>query len=392
MFDMDVNEFNVDETVRPQDDFDNYVNGKWKKANPIPDDQVRWGNFNILIDDTLKRLKVLLEESTSDPEFKKVTDFYKTGLDEERINQVGIKPIKSILDLIDSFSEKSKFMELIATLQRMGMNPLFGMIPEPDATNPKEVIPYLLTSGLGLPDKDYYFQEERKEIRKQYKKFIFEILKLSGVAEESADKHTDEIFSMEVQLAEVTPQNFERHDPDHYFHKTLFSSLQEWTPSLDWRKFFDLTIKKNVPYLSTDKKDFYKRMEDLLNTLSIDQWKMYLKFKVLARMAPYLAKEFENLHFNFYYQTLSGQKTMQPRWKRVLSFINGYDHKIGTLLGKFYAKKHFPPESKAKMLELVKNLQQALKKRIMNLDWMQDETKEKAYAKTSSFPSKNWVS
>ncbi|MHA1452109.1 MAG: M13 family metallopeptidase [Promethearchaeota archaeon] len=385
---MKMNEFDVDDTIRPQDDFDNYVNKKWKDANPIPDDQVRWGAFNILIDNTLKQLKELLEEPTSDPEFNKVTDFYKSGLNEEQINQAGIIPIKAILDKIESFSDKTKFFELIATLDRMGINPLFRMIAEPDADNPKEVIPFLITSGLGLPDRDYYFKEEREEIRKQYKHFITSLLKLYGLSKDASATHAEDVFSIEVQLAEVTPSNVERYDPDHYFHKTLFSTLQEWTPALNWREFFDLTIQKNVPYLSTDKKEFYRRIEDLLNTLSINQWKMYLKYKVLAKLAPYLNKEYEQAHFNFYFQTLRGQKSMQPRWKRVVSFINGYDHKIGTLLGKFYAKKYFPPESKAKMVELVGNLQRALKQRILDLDWMQDETKEKAMLKHQVFRAK----
>lgn len=385
---MSANEFDVDETIRPQDDFDNYVNKKWKEANPVPDDQVRWGAFSILIDETRDKLKGLLEEQTNDPELRKVIDFYQIGLDEERINQAGINPIKPILEKIVQIKDKNDLMKMIGEIQAMGINPLFDMEAESDAENPDMVIPYITTSGLGLPDRDYYFEDTHEEKRKQYQEYIKDLLILSGEDEDSASIHSTEIFAIEMELAEVTLKNFEKHDPEQYYHKTQFQTLQDWTPSLNWKDFFKITIKKDVPFFSTDKKEFYQRLEKLFTNLGLGRWKTFLKYRVLRGLASYLSKPFEELNFSFYRKILAGQQAMRPRWKRVLAFINVYSHKIGTILGKLYQKRYFPPESKAKMLELVGNLQKSLKQRVLNLEWMTEETKKIAMLKHEAFRAK----
>ncbi len=386
-----VNKFDVDEKIRPQDDFDNYANGIWKNANPIPDDQTAWGSFHILIDETRDKLKELLETENANPEYQKVINFYRSGLNEELSEEMGVSTIKPLLDQIDQLQMKNDLIAVIAKLQSMDVNPLFYMIAEPDADSPEQVIPYFITAGLGLPDRDYYFAEERAEIREKYRDFIKNLLLLSGNSgnsEDEAKAQAEVIYALELELAEDTPKNFERNDPDKYFNKTTVAELQEWTPSLNWKVFFDITAKQEVPYLSTDNKEFYLRIEKLISNQALENWKIFLKYRVLLRFAPYINKKFEEIHFDFFNRTMQGQKVMKTRWKRVLAFINSYDSKIGILLGKYYAERFFPPESKRRMVELVTNLQVALKKRILNLDWMSEETKERALLKHQVFRAK----
>jgi putative endopeptidase len=380
-----VNKFEINKNIRPQDDFDNYVNGLWIEDNPIPDDQVAWGSFHILRDETTKKLKKLLETETVDPEYQKVVDFYRSGLNEELIEAAGLSPIKPLLDQIDQMQMKSELITIIAKLHSIGVNPLFYIMAPPDADKPEHAIPYFITGGLGLPDRDYYFDEDKAEKRGKYQDFIKNLLQASGDSEEVAKNHADIIYSIEFELAEDTPKNFERNDPDKYFNKTLVTDLQTWTPSLNWTEFFNKMTSQEIPYLSTDKKEFYLRLEKLISNLSLEYLKVFLKYRVLLEFAPYLNKEFEDIHFDFINRTMGGQKVMKPRWKRVLAVINAYSSKIGTLLGKYYAEHYFPPESKERMVELVNNLQVALKKRILDLDWMSSETKEKALLKHEVF-------
>jgi len=210
----DVNRFDVDEKIRPQDDFDEYANGVWMNSNPIPDDQSVWGSFNILIDETRNKLKELLETENSMPEYQNVIDFYRSGLNKELIEKSGLTPIKPLLDQIDKLQTKNEFIAIIAKLQSMDVNPLFYMEAEPDADKSEHVIPYLITGGLGLPDRDYYFAEEKAEIREKYRDFIKKILQASGNSEKDAKTQVDIIYAIELELAEATPKNFERNDPD----------------------------------------------------------------------------------------------------------------------------------------------------------------------------------
>ncbi len=385
---MDVNKFDVDDSIRPQDDFDNYVNKKWKDENPVPDDQIAWGSFYVLREETQKKLKALLEAGTDDPQLQKVTDFYSSGFDLDKINEAGYTPLIPLFDLIEKMEDKADLLPTIGALQERGFSPLFNIEPDPDAKKPDIVIPYILTGGLGLPDRDYYFKEEREEIREKYQELIRQLLELIGYSAEEAEDHAQKIFALETELAETTPTNVDRHDPEKYFNKTQLGDLQSWTPDLNWGKFFEIAVKKPVPYVSTDKKEFYQKIDQLAGTLPLDRWKIFLKFRITLGCAPFLTQQFEEAHFNFYGRVLNGQKVMKDRWKRILGYINNYGTKMGELVGKLYIQTNFPPQSKAKMIELVANLQKALKKRLLNLDWMSEETKQKALLKHGVFRAK----
>ncbi|MFW9990765.1 MAG: M13 family metallopeptidase [Candidatus Odinarchaeota archaeon] len=386
---MIVEKFAVDSSIRPQDDFYLYVNKKWKDANPIPEDQVSWGSFNILNEKTQKQVKELLEGDYRDPEYKKLTRFYRSGLNIEKLDKEGYQPVLPYLEMVDKLPSRQEIPVTIAKLYELGLVSLFTLSSDPDAKNTSIEIPYLITSGLGLPDREYYFQEDKKEIKDKYTVYIENMFKLIGEPEEKARSNASKIVSIETQLAEVTPTNVEKRDPDKYYNRKTVEELEEIAQNFAWKDYFSTLVQTDITYLSIDKAEFYSRLDKLLfETIDLETWKIFLKFKIMSRAAPYLSSKFEEEHFNFYARVLSGQKTMKPRWRRVVAVLNQYNKIIGELVGKLYVEKHFPPSSKEKMLELITNLQEALKERILDLDWMSTETKEKAILKHGVFKAK----
>ncbi|WP_371806527.1 M13 family metallopeptidase [Candidatus Lokiarchaeum ossiferum] len=396
IFKNDMNAFQIDKKFRPQDDFDNYVNGVWKKTTEIPDDQSQWGSFNTVRDETSKQLKKLLDEEQTPKQYQKVMDLFRSGMNLSQIEQVGFKPIQFLLNTIDNLTEKSNLLHVVGYLQSFGISTFISLYVFSDSENPELQFPHLFSAGLGLPDRAYYLKEEKKDIRAKYKQFIFTLLQLSGYSDDSAIKYADLIFDLERKLAEVTYQNFERGDPEKYFNKMELRNFQKLTPLLNWSAFFETTVHRQISSLSVDNIAFYRKLDEVIDNTQIDVLKNYLKFKVLNKFAPYLHLPFEKLHFDFYSRTLKGQKTLPVRWKRILNYINGWNRKIGQLLGKFYVDRYFSSESKDKMLHLIHNLQKALKDRLLKLDWMSESTKKKALLKHAGFRAKigypdNWT-
>lgn len=382
---------NMDLTVKPGDNFFMYANGTWLRKNPIPATETRWGSFNELQENNYKALHKLLNDAAAkkNADHKsadwKVGAFYRTGMDTVAINKAGLSPLKTILNRIDNIKDSKGLLKEIALEQTMGIGPVFGFGISPDDKNVTHEIAQMSQGGLGLPDRDYYFKEDARtvSIRTAYQKYLVTMLGLMKDANPQAN--ADKIFNLEKTLANASMTRVEMRDPYKLYNKFDLASFSKKTPGIDWNNMFSAMHIKGQDSVIVGMPDFFAEVAKQIDQTPIDTWKEYLKFHLVNSMASFLSSDFDNAKFDFYGRTVRGQQEQKPRWKRVLSLVDG---SVGELLGKMYVDKNFKPEAKKRMLALVNNLQETYAERIKRLDWMSDVTKKKALIKLNAFTKK----
>lgn len=379
-----VDSINFDFKIRPGDDFFTYVSGGWMANNPIPDAESRWGAFNVLNLENQLKLKTLFEEAASgahkDADWLKIGDFYASGMDTVTIEKNGIQSLKPLLDKVESISNHVDLHKVVSELTAYSIQPLFYFYVGADDKNSSMNIANLYQGGLGLPDRDYYFptEDRGKLILDEYKKHLQKVFEIYGLDSSKAFEASKMIIAMETILAKSSSTRLELRDPVKNYNKLKVDDLQKISPNFDWKLYLTGLELSNVDEINVGQPKFYEGVNYLIKNNSIDDWKIYLKWKILKDAAPYLNEAYVVQNFEFYGKTLTGAKVMQDRWKRVL---NTTSSSLGESVGKIYAEKYFPSSSKEKMLKLVANLRISLKEHIMNLSWMGDATKEKALAK-----------
>lgn len=384
---------NMDTTVRPGDNFFMYANGAWLKTNPIPASETRWGSFNELQENNYKALHQLLDEAASKKDAKagsndqKVGDFYRTGMDSAAADKAGITPLNPILARIDAIKDPAGLMNEIELEQTQGIGPLFAFYVSPDDKHVTQEICQFAQGGLGMPDRDYYFNKDPRttKIRDAYQQYQVKLMTLMGEDSNTAKKDAADIYKLETALAGASMTRVEMRDPYKLYNKYNLESLNKMTPNIDWKAMFTNLKVSGQDSCIVGMPKFFVEVSKQLKATPIDVWKKYLKFHLVNDMAPYLGSNLDNAHFDFYGRTVRGQQEQKPRWKRVLAMVDG---SIGELLGQMYVDKNFKPEAKKRMLDLVNNLQQTYADRIKRLDWMSDVTKQKAIAKLNTFMKK----
>lgn len=381
---------NLDTTVAPCEDFYQYSVGGWLKKNPIPSTESRWGSFNVVSDSNNLKLRTILEEfSNGDFEAgsmeQKLGDFYSTALDSIKTNQLGFEPIMPQMMAIDAINSKEALIKTVANHKTIGVNSMFGVYVGQDDKNSERYITHLYQSGLGLPDRDYYLNddEKSKEIQHAYLSYIKNTLMLTGL--ENAEAVSKKIYDLEYYLASKSMSRIDRRDPDKTYNIFTYSQLDEMSQNISWSSYFKAVGLENVEEVIVSQPNFLKAIDGAVDSVSLDDWKSYLKWRIIDSYAPTLSEDFINAHFDFYGKALSGRKEMKPRWKRALSMVNG---NAGQLLGKAFVSRHFSQEAKAEVSQMVENLRLVFKERIEGLEWMSDETKEKALEKLASFNKK----
>ncbi|MBO9618804.1 MAG: M13 family metallopeptidase [Niabella sp.] len=383
---------NMDTTVKPGDDFFLYANGAWLKKTPIPGDKTGWGSFDELADNTNKSVHTLLEDvskekATAGSLQYNVASFYKSGMDTATIDKAGTSAIKQELDAIKAITSPQQLLDVVIENGKKGLQTILPNYVGPDDRHVTQNIVQFSQGGLGLPSKDYYTDKDSsaEKNRAAYKMYVAKILALGGEDTASAHKNALAIFDLENKLAAASLYPKEMRDPQKMYNKFSLEAFSKQTPNINWKDVFAKMGVTGQDSLLVSVPQYYKALSGLLSTVPLPVWKEYLTYNTLSDMAPYLGKDFEETHFDFYGKTLTGQKIQKPRWERVMRVINGA---IGEQLGKLYVDKYFKPEAKAKMVELVQNLQDAFSNRIKNLDWMSAATKEKAQAKLNAFMKK----
>jgi len=384
---------NMDTTVHPGDNFFLYANGTWLKNNPIPASQTRWGSFNELQENNYKALHELLDAAASNKDAKpgsadqKVGDLYRSGMDSATIDKAGITPINGMLKRIDDIKDANGLLAEIAQSQTEGMGQLFGFYVGPDDKHVTTEICQMGQGGLGLPDRDYYFDKDERttKIRDAYKQYQVTVFKELGEDSVTAMKDAADVYKLESALAGASMTRVEMRDPYKLYNKYNFESFNKLTPGIDWKVMFTNMKAGNQDSFLVGMPKFFTEVSKQLKATPLEVWKKYLKFHTLNDMAPYLSQNVADARFAFYGTTVRGQKEQKPRWQRVLAVVDG---SVGELLGQMYVDKHFKPEAKQRMMELLDNLQKTYADRINRLDWMSAVTKQKAIVKLNTFLKK----
>ncbi|HEY5916380.1 MAG TPA: M13 family metallopeptidase N-terminal domain-containing protein, partial [Chryseolinea sp.] len=385
-----INLANIDTAVRPQDDFFKYVNGGWIKKTEIPADQGRWGSFNELRefnnDAVLKVLKKAGEDTKLYPEGtdqRKAADFYSIGMDSLLAERAGIDPITPYIDKINGITSKSGIQSYLAEDIMTGGGAFFGLGIIPDLKDSKKVAVYINAGGLGLPERDYYLKtdEKSKETREKYKAHLANLFKLADSRHDQAEAWAAKVLAIETQLATSMLSKEESRNPEIQYNPKTLAELSKITPSINWQTYFE-ALKINEDTVVVTEPKYMVEYEKVVNNYSIEDIKTYLKSALLRGSAPLLNNAFVQESFNFNTKYLRGTEQMLPRWKRVLATTNSY---LGEAIGKLYVDENFPPEAKAKALEMVENIRRAFAERIKGLDWMSDSTKQMALGKLNSF-------
>ncbi|GJQ21397.1 MAG: peptidase M13 [Bacteroidia bacterium] len=381
---------NMDLTVRPCDNFYSYANGTWLKNTPIPSEFSSWGSFTELAEKNNEVLKEILETAAKDmrapkgSNIQKVGDFYATGMDSAAIEALGFTPIRDDLRRIDAIASTGDLQAELARLHASGVGGVFGFSSGIDAKNSAQVIGQISQGGLGLPDREFYFEQDQKskDIRQEYVGHIAAMFRLIGLDKEAAQEDATTVMAFETRLAKASRTRVERRDPDKNYNKMTQQQLVELSPHFGWARFFEAVGSPDPGDINVGQPEFLKEVDLMLTEVPLNDWKVYLRWRVLRNAAPALSSAFVQENFRFYGTILTGAKEIQPRWKRIRAVINNL---LGEALGEMYVARAFPPEAKAKALEMVNNLKDAMREHIRKLDWMDDSTKAAALKKLNSF-------
>jgi predicted metalloendopeptidase len=381
----------ADANIRVQDDLFGHVNGAWLARTDIPADRSSWGAFDRLLEKSQEDLRAIAEEAAKAPakaagsDAQKIGDFYESYMDEAKIDELGLTPINAELAAIEAIKTKSDLARHFARFFKLNLtNPIVGYV-DGDAGEPGRDILYLYQGGLGMPDRDYYLKDDArlKEYREKYVSFVENILKLGGQASPGAGAR--EIFTLESRIARAHWTNVESRDAVKTYNKVATADLAKQFPGFDWAAWTDELGVGQAAALVVSQPSYVKAFAAMVNEMPVDRWKPYLKAALINGFAPYLSKPFVDAEFDFYRRTLRGVKELQPRWKRAVNSLNA---NMGEMLGKLYVERHFKPEAKARMEQLVENLREAYRVSIDGLEWMSPETKTQAQQKLAKFRPK----
>ncbi|MBL4625660.1 MAG: M13 family metallopeptidase [Flavobacteriales bacterium] len=379
----------MDSSVQPCENFYEYVAGTWVKNNPVPETESRWSSFNELEKRNNKVLKEILLQCSADAataekgsNIQKIGDYYNTAMDTVKRAEEGVKPIQDLLDKVSEMQSTEELPALLAGFHKIGIGSLFGFSVYQDLKKNDTHISYVSQGGLGLPDRDYYFNDDpnSKELRAKYTTHIDGLMDLAG----QGSDYSSVVVKIETDLAEVSMNGTERRDTEKQYNKRSVIQLQEMSPSFNWEAYLS-GIGVKVDTLIVSQPDFFTGLEKTINNYSVEDWKKYLNWGILNSTASTLSPELEAKDFEFYGTALSGAKKMKPTWERTLKSIN---RGMGEVLGQEYVKVAFSQEAKDKVNELVDNFMVAYETRIKGLPWMSDSTKEQALIKLSTFTRK----
>ncbi|WP_105566639.1 M13 family metallopeptidase [Microbacterium halophytorum] len=374
-------------SVRAQDDLFRHVNGDWIDRTEIPSDKARWGAFHTLAEKAERDVRAIIEEAQSaEPgsEARKVGDLFSSFMDTGRIAELGTAPLEPRLAAVDAVADVPSFLRLVGEFDRQGIASVFGLAAEPDPGNPERVLPFLVQSGLSLPDEQYYREEQFADVRTEFRAHVERLLDLAGLAD--AAGQADRISALEGEIAGHHWDNVRSRDAVATYNLKTWAEVTELAglPLEPWRDavsgdpsaFAEIVVQQP---------SFVQGLGTLLTQERLDDWKAWLRYRAVRAAAPMLTDDFVNENFGFYGTTLSGVPQIRERWKRGVSFVEGA---MGEAVGKIYVDRHFPPHAKAEMDKLVDNLLEAYRRSIAELEWMTPATRERALEKLGTFTPK----
>ena len=383
---------NLDTSIKPGFDFYDYACGGWVKEHPLKGEYSRYGRFDQLRETAREQLKELITGLGKTPEAgergtisQKVSDLYNMGMDTERLNRDGIKPLLPFIEKVENF-KKEQLTDYLSWIHNGLSNSFFSSGVGVDTKNSDAHIYSIGETGLGLGDRDYYLEknETNRKIMEGYEKYVKRIMGLAGFSEEDARRIWETVIKLETKFAEKKYTREQRRNPNLLYNVISTEELKEKYPVIDWDSYFEsFSIKPEK--VNMIHPDFMAFLNELIPQLSEQEIKDYLHYELVSDATGLLGEEFEDADFEMYDKLMSGIEEKKPRWKRAMAIPNSM---FGEAIGELYVKKYFPEKNKEYMIGLVENLRKALGEHISNLEWMSEETKKKALDKLEAMTVK----
>jgi len=392
------NGFVLNESIRPGDDFFMHVNDNWIRKHPIPADKSGYTTINELtdtVDADLLSLYLKAENTTAGNADRNITllsQFFRSGTDTEAINREGLNGLSEDLAMIDAIQSRSDLADATIMLLRhgpgwTGTGPLYTYYAEVNPRNSSEMVPGLMQGGLGMPDRDYYLRTDNESLETQatYKKHIATVFRLAGEPADTAAVHAESVYAMEKTLAASHFTTVENRDPEKTTNLLTPAELEAQYPAIGWKTLFAIPGSGPVTKVNIHQPHYVKVLNSQLETAPVEDWKVYLRYRLIDNAAPYISQPFEEENFAFYSTTLYGTETMKPRWKRVVSTGDEY---LGDLVGRVYVSEYVDPRTRGMVTEMFGTIRKTMDLRIGNLSWMSNSTKVKAKEKLAAMKEK----
>ncbi len=382
---------NIDTTTSPSSDFFRYANGAWLDRTEIPDDRSRWGSFDELRKKSSENTLAVLKEASESNTYGKGTDqwkaatFYASAMDTVTRNELGVTPLQPYFDQINDFKTITDVQRYNEKTIAYGGRTFFDFAVFPDLKNSTINTAYLSSGSLGLPERDYYTKsdDDSKNIREKYIGHMQRMLGIIG--KEKREVMAQSVMSVETKLADAMMTKEKRRNPLNMYNKRSMEDLQKMVPSIQWSAFFKNIGAGDLDSIIVMDINYFEKLEGIIQSTTVEDWKNYSLWNEYNGVASQLSTDIEEANFDFYGKELRGTPKQRPRWERSLGTANGV---IGEAIGKLYVDKHFPPEAKKKAAAMIENIRDAFEVRINNLEWMTDDTKEKAQKKLANITVK----
>ena len=381
---------NFDLAAAPETDFYQYATGGWQERNPLKPEYARYGAFDMIGENNQIRINDLFKEMSKQTAERgtveqKISDLYKMGLDSVRLNREGAAPIAAGVAELLALDDRSQLTRAIARLHASTANPFFSVGVQADLMNSDMNALYAGQSGLTMGNRDYYLDAENERIRTAYKEYLAKIFTLAGMPEAEVPQAVEDVMKVETALAEKFWSNVELRNLQAQYNPMSKADFEKTYDAIDWAEYYRTTGLGDFETIIVTQPSSLAAANEILKTMPVEALRHYLAAQYIDGATSYLSDDFYAASFDLYGRVMSGTQEPKPRWKRAMAVPNG---SLGEAVGEIYVAKYFPEKDKARMVEMVKNLQKALSQHIANLDWMSDETKAKAQEKLSTFTVK----
>ena len=383
----------IDSSVKPGDDFFKFATGTWMKENPIPSSERRWAVSNLIQNDIYDKLQTLSNEAAANKEAAKgsnaqrIGDFWSTGMDSATIEAQGLTPLNAQFEMINNIKTKKDVLNTMAQFQIYVGSPMFAAAIYQDEMNSTKYTLHFYQGGIGLPDRDYYFNTDPRttNIRKEYKDHLKQMFILMGDDEKKATANATAVYKIEEDLAKASRKLEDLRDPYANYNKMSIGDFSKSTPSFNWTEILQSMNINGIDTVIVGQPEFFAQLEKSLNTVSIEDWKNYLRWDLINNFATELSSKFVNQNFKFFGTVMTGTTTQRPRWKKILDAEENY---LGDALGQLYVDKFVSSKMRDRYTKLTEAMLDEYKIHIENLDWMSKETKAKATEKLSKITYK----